>query len=301
MARTPRPWPADAVPSTIYGMIAVAAMAASAGLIHAAGSLCGRRAALAAVPVPTMALALAAGLALAAAPWWCLGGARLLPDPWWLAPAAGLLLAAGNLAAMAAISRGSAAVAVPVLSGKVVLVAIGAAALGGTVGAATWAGAALVCAGIALLAAGPRGGRPGAAIALALLAALGYAGFDLLSAAHGRRLGIAGLLPAATAWALLASLPCLARARWPAAGRGALAWCAGLNGAQTALLTWAIILAGDAVLPNILYGCRGIWSVALLAAAGTWFGLAGDRAHLRRRLAGAALIAAAIACTLLGR
>lgn len=282
-------------------MTGIVLCAASAGFIHAVGSLAGRRAALSAMPLATMVLALAAGLALAVAPWWLAPGAALLPDPWWLAPAAGLLLAAGNAAAMAALGRGSAAVAVPVLSGKVVLVAVGSALVGASVGAAGWIGAVLVCAGIALLAGGRRGSGSGAVAALAALAALCYAGFDLLFAAHGRDLGIAGLLPAAALWGLAASLPWLPWARWPGRGRAALVWCSLLNGLQTAMLVWAIISAGEATLPNILYGCRGIWSVLLLAAAGAWFGLAGDRGDTGRRLGGAVLIAVAIACTLLGR
>lgn len=282
-------------------MTGIAILAASAGFIHAASGLFGRRAALAEVPLATLVLALGIGLTLAVAPWWLVPGSSLLPDPWWLAPAVGLLLAAGNIAAMAAISRGSASVAVPVLSGKVVLVALGVVLIGGTVGLAAAFGAVLVCAGIALLASGPGRGRDGSTIVLALIAAVCYAGFDLLFAAHGQRLGIAGLLPAATVWALLAVLPCLAWARWPAAGRSALVWCAGLNGVQTAMLVWAIILAGDATLPNILYGCRGIWSVLLTLVVGTWLGLSEDRARMPRRLAGAALIAIAIACTLLWR
>ena len=76
----------------------------------------------------------------------------------------------------------------------------------------------------------------------------------------------------------------------------------GLNGIQTAALTGAIIMAGDATVPNVLYGCRGIWSVLLVLLLGGWLGLGEnhDRRVIYRRLAGAAIIAAAIACTVLG-
>lgn len=282
-------------------MIAVAGLAAAAGLINALGSLAGRRAALAAVPPATLALAFALGSALAVAPWWLAPQARLLPDPWWLAPAAGALLAAGNILLAGALGAGSAALAVPVLSGKVVLVALGAALLGGQLQPSGIIAAALACAGIVLLAAGPVRGRVGATVALAAASALAYAGFDLLFAHHGARLGLAGMLPAATAWGVVCSLPLLARVRCPAGGRVALAAGAAFNGVQTTALVAAIILAGDATLPNVLYGCRGLWSVLLAAAAAAWLGHAEDGGSgLDRRLAGAGLLAAAIAITLLG-
>lgn len=283
-------------------MLAPSLLAAAAGFVNAVGSLFGRRAALSSVPVPVMVFALNLGLAAAYLPWWWSASARLLPDPWWLAPVVGLSLLAGNIAAMAAMSEGAVSLAVPVLSSKVVLVALGAALLGTPVRMTTWIGVGLVYAGIFTLHAGPRHPGHSRTILLALAAALFYAVFDLLVKGYGSRLGQAGLLPAASAWCLIAFLPALAVIRPPAAGRGALALCAGLNGVQTAALTGAIIMAGDATVPNVLYGCRGIWSVLLVLLLGTWLGLGEnhDRRQLVRRLAGAALIAAAIACTVLG-
>jgi drug/metabolite transporter (DMT)-like permease len=282
-------------------MIAMAAIAVSAGFVQAVSSLFGRRASLSSVGVPALVLAVGAGCALAVLPWWLAPGAQLLPDPWWLAPATGLLLLLGNLCAMTAMAHGAVSLVVPVLSGKVVLVALGTALLGDTVPGSIWLGALLVCAGIAILQGGSRQLGGGLTLILALAAAVAYAVFDLLFAAHSARLGMAGLLPAATCWAVLGSLPLLAVARWPREGRLALGLCSGLHGLQTAALVGAIVIAGTATTPNILYGCRGIWCVLLVLVLGTRLGLdegGGDR--LAWRLAGATLIAIAIACTLLG-
>jgi uncharacterized membrane protein len=282
-------------------MIAIAALAASAGFVQAVSSLFGRRASLSAVGVPALVIAIGTGCAVAVLPWWMAPGAQLLPDPWWLAPATGLLLLLGNLCAMMAMVQGAVSLVVPVLSGKVVLVALGTALLGGTVAGSTWLGALLVCAGIAVLHGGSRQLGGGLTLMLALAAAVAYAAFDLLFAAHCARLGMAGLLPAATCWAVLGSLPLLAIARWPRDGRLALGLCSGLHGLQTAALVGAIVIAGTATTPNILYGCRGIWCVLLVLVFGVRLGLdEGGRTRLTWRLVGAALIAIAIAITLLG-
>ena len=282
-------------------VIAVAALAVAAGLFQALASICGRRALQAGVSAATLVLTWGAGLALASAPWWFLPGATLLPDPWWLAPAVGLLLLVGNLCLGWALVQGSAALVVPVLSSKVVLVAVGMALAGRPSTPLAWLGACLTCAGIAILGFGQPGRQALRTILIALAATLCYAGFDALVALHGARAGIAGLLPASACWALIGALPLLAVARLPARGHGTglLLGSGALNGIQCMGLVCAIVLAGDAVLPNILYGCRGLWSVllvALLAArpAPT------DGGDWRIRCAGAALIAGAIGCTLLG-
>lgn len=280
-------------------VIAVAALAVSAGLCQALASITGRSALQAEVSAATLVLTWGAGLVLATAPWWFLGGATLLPDPWWLAPAVGLLLLAGNLCLARALTRGSAGIVVPVLSSKVVLVAIGMAFLGRSIPIAAWIGALLTCAGIATLGLGSKGAVGLSSIPIALAATLCYAGFDALVALHGTHVGIPGLLPASASWALIGALPLLAVARLPTRGRGPLLLSGALNGIQCLGLVCAIILAGDAVLPNILYGCRGIWSVLLVAFLAAR-PRTSEPADWRTRLAGAALIAAAIGCTLLG-
>lgn len=280
-------------------VIAIAALAVSAGLCQALASITGRAALQAEASAATLMLAWGAGLVLATAPWWFLGGAVLLPDPWWLAPAVGLLLLAGNLCLARALTSGSAGVVVPVLSSKVVVVAIGMSFLGRPLSAAAWIGALLTCAGIATLSHGRQGPGGMRSIAIALAATLCYAGFDALVALHGSAVGIAGLLPASACWALIGALPLLVVARLPAHGRGPLLLSGALNGIQCLGLVWAIILAGDAILPNILYGCRGIWSVLLVAILAAR-SLRPEPVDWRTRFAGAALIAVAIGCTLLG-
>lgn len=253
----------------------------------------------AAVSAPTLVLGWGVGLALATTPWWFISGATWLPDPWWLAPAVGLLLLAGNACLSWALTQGSAALTVPVLSSKVVLVAIGMSFTGKDITLSTWIGAFLTCAGIAILGMGQRGPGNLRTIAIALAATLCYAGFDALVARYGMHVGVAGLLPAAAFWALLGSLPLLVVARMPARGRRQLVLSGALNGIQCMGLVCAIILAGDAVLPNIFYGCRGIWSVLLVTVLVSRSSTDDPNAW-KVRFVGATLIALAIACTLLG-
>ena len=283
-------------------MLLVIGLATAAGFVHALGAQFGRLAAGAKMPQATLVLLLSAGGVVAIAPGWFLPGAALLPDPWWLAPLIGVLWAAGNACLLAALARGSAGVVVPVLSTKVVLVALGAALLGGHVQAATWFGAVLAALGIAVLRAGPRVAGTVPAMLLAAAAAVLYAAFDLLFAAYGKKLGIVGLLPAVTLWGLIVVLPLLPFARWPASGRGAALASAGLNGVQLIGLVAAIIVAGDAALPNVLYGCRGIWSVLLdlLPLPFMAVAAAAPAGGVLRRCCGAGLIAVAIGITLLG-
>lgn len=70
-----------------------------------------------------------------------------------------------------------------------------------------------------------------------------------------------------------------------------------MNGVQCLALVGAIIIAGEAVLPNVLYGCRGLWSVLLAPLLTVSIATAGENDGHRFRLAGAGLIAGAIACT----
>jgi len=288
------------------GVMVVAALAGTAGLVQAIAGLVGRRALLAGVSAPALVLSWGLGLALAAAPWWIAGGARLLPDPWWLAPATGFLLLAGNACLAWALTHGDASLVVPVLSGKVVLVAVLMALVGSHLLPAAWVGAALTCAGIVVIGSSMRqsgqngGQQAGRTIALALAAAACYAGFDALFVCFGAHAGLAGMLPAATCWALIGALPLLVVARPPTAGRLPLATSGLLTGLQCTALVAAIILAGDAVLPNVLYGCRGIWSVALAALlARTTPGL--GPTPWGRRFAGAGLIAVAVGFVVVGR
>ena len=283
---------------TIGTGFTVAGLAVAAGLCQALASIAGRKALQEQASAATLVLSWGAGLALATAPWWFFGGATLLPDPGWLAPVVGLLLLMGNLCLAWALTQGSAALVVPVLSSKVVLVAIGMSFLGHHLALATWIGAFLTCAGIAVLGLGQRGPGSLGTIAAALAATLCYAGFDALVALHGTHLGVAGLLPASACWALIGALPLLLVVKSPIRGWNPLLLSGALNGVQCLGLVCAIILAGDAVLPNILYGCRGIWSVLLVAFMAAPSSTEGS--NWRIRCVGAGLIAAAIACTLLG-
>lgn len=113
---------------------------------------------------------------------------------------------------------------------------------------------------------------------------------------------MAGFLPAATAWCAVLSLPILIWVRLPQGSLRMLTLCSTLNGAQSVVLALAIIAGHDATIPNVLYGCRGIWSVVLVYTIGKWLGLTegNDPGKLFSKLVGATLILFGITATLLG-
>lgn len=254
-----------------------------------------------------------ANLATAAAflvfvPW---GGDRWLPPVWWPTLALAGAFCVGQFLTVFALKWGHASLATPALGSKVVLVALLAAlAFDLPVGANVWVGAVLTTAGMVTLA-WPSEHVPlrtaAAGVALATLAAACFAVFDTLTQVASRLPGLSfGLvLPPAMALNAAASTTALLllHRRWPpipSPARRHLALGAGVLTAQAIILISAIGHFGNAPAMNVVYGSRGVWSVLLVWTLGRHFSRHESHHHLprsvfARRLAGALLIAAAVA------
>lgn len=251
--------------------------------------------------------------ALVFAALWFLGGT--LPEgAAWSQPAiAAALFVGGQMMGFFALHYGDVSVATPVMGIKVVLVAFFVTAiLGERVPPAVWIAAALSSAGIVLLSRGgqgPSAGRSGPAIAFGGLAAATFALFDVLVQKWAPAWGAGRFLPAMMAFVALFSsgLLILSYHRKEKVPPGA--WRPLLLGGffiavQGLLLITALALYSKATRINVVYSARGLWSVAAVWWVGHWFGNSErDRgpAVLRARLAGAALLLAAIVLVVVSR
>lgn len=244
---------------------------------------------------------------------WFLGG-RVPESSSWSEPAitAGLFMA-GQVFAFFALLYGDVSVATPVMGIKVVLVAfLVTAIIGEQVPAPVWIAAALSSAGVLFLSRGgpgPSAGRPGPAILFGGLSAATFALFDVLVQKWAPAWGPGRFLPVMMAFVALfsAGLLVLSRIRKETVPPGA--WRPLLLGGfliavQGLLLISALALYSKATRINVIYSARGLWSVAAVWWVGHWFGNSErDRgpAVLRARLAGAALLLAAILLVILSR
>jgi len=240
---------------------------------------------------------------------WGLGGR--LPEPAaWVQPAAaaGLFLA-GQILALVALQRGDVSVATPVMGIKVVLVALFVTwILGERVPGSVWIAAALSSAGIVLLSRGGGGARAGgtaAALVFGALAAAAFALFDVLVQKWAPAWGAGRFLPILMGFVALYSLPLLFVGKPVPPGAWRPLLLGGLLVAvQGLLLISALALYSRATTINVVYSARGLWSVTVVWLVGPWFGNRerdqGARV-LRARLAGAALLLAAIVIVVASR
>jgi hypothetical protein len=151
-----------------------------------------------------------------------------------------------------------------------------------------------------------RGRHTWPTIALSLGCAAAFALTDVLIQLWAAELGVFHFLSL-----LFASLAVLSLACLPAFGRTALraparAWrwiglATLLSAIQALIITWTIGQWRDAAGVNVVYGTRGLCSLALVWWAGRWFGNS-ERASvgprvLALRLVGALLILGAVAIT----
>ena len=243
------------------------------------------------------------------------------PKPIWQAAAIAALFVAAQTFTMLALDRGDVSVATPVMGTKVVFVAIFVTLLvGDALPVDYWISAAMSAAGIALLNVG--GGKravvttrdvpatapphrhrhPGLTIAASLAAASCYALFDVLVRKWAPAWGVARLLPTVMGLAAVVSLalkpafegPLLAL---PAGARGPLLLGSLFLGIQAVLLVRTLGLYPDTTRINIVYNCRGLWSVIAVWAVGHWWGNTERHAGgavFRWRIAGAILLLGAI-------
>ena len=222
------------------------------------------------------------------------------------AMASGAVFFVGQIFTFLALSRGDVSVATPVLGSKVIFVALFTVLLGAAaVTPATWAAVALTALATALLGWGGGAARRDAlfrSVLYGFSAAAAFALTDVLQQRWVKAWGFShyaatmfltvavlslGLIP--FFHGSLRELPATARL-WTLAGGTVLS-------IQALGIAWSIIAIG-ATTTNVLYNSRGVWSVVLVWTVGHWFGNAErsqGRAVMFRRLAGSALLLAAIA------
>lgn len=232
---------------------------------------------------------------------------------WWKPAVTAALIFAGTLATFAAIRAGDVSMVTPLMGTKVVLTAAMAVVLAGTrLPPGLWVAALLTTLGILVLGwRDLRGGTGKApAVGWCLLSSLIFAGADVLighwSAGFGRgaflagAFGLIGLISLLTVgWLAPGAF------RVPVAARRFLILGAGIMSVNTLVMGWCIAGVNDPTGINIVYGTRGLWSIALVWFVGRrWFGNE-ERATaggvMRERLAGSLLILAAVGVAVLAR
>jgi hypothetical protein len=201
----------------------------------------------------------------------------------------------------------------PLMGTKVVLTALLAVFLAGTrLPPGMWAAALLTTVGVLVL--GWRDLKKGqgnaAAVGLCLLSSVIFAGADVLIGHWGPGYGRPAFL--GTTFGLIGLLS-LATVRWqaptafrvPGPARRHLGLGAALMNAQTVAMGLCIVGSNDPTGVNILYGTRGLWSIALVWFVGRrWFGNGErDSAHgaMGLRLTGSLLILGAVVVAVLVR
>lgn len=211
----------------------------------------------------------------------------------------------GQVLTMYALRVGDVSVATPVLGLKIIFVPfLVSAILGEHVPHRLWIAAALSTVGIALLHFGrPRaGGRVGATICIAMLAAAAYALFDVFVQKWAPVWGAGRFLPIMMGCAALYTWmwPLRRQAtvvpaskdlqRWMFAGGACLSF-------QALMLVTSIAIYQHATVANVLYSSRGFWSVLIVWVAGYRLGNREGELGSRVfawRLAGAVVLIVAI-------
>ncbi|HUR56927.1 MAG TPA: EamA/RhaT family transporter [Opitutaceae bacterium] len=237
-------------------------------------------------------------------------GGKVHPALWWQPVIVGACFAVGQWLTMLSIDQGDVSVATPVLGLKILLVAALVTAVNGTrLPGALWVAASLATFAIVLLNhRGPHATHPhvGRTILAAGAAAGCFAIFDVLVQRWSPLWGIGRFLPLTLAVSGTLSLGFIPFFRAPLSALPAPTWRWLLIGAvtlgmQTILFVAALAQWGNAPAANVLYSSRGLWSVAFVWLFGHWVKSREQRLEasvLRSRLAGAALMTAAIALVL---
>jgi len=218
----------------------------------------------------------------------------------------------GHLLNVLSLRLGDVSVATPLLGAKVVMVALlGRVAFNWPVTPAQFVAALLATGGVLVMGAADwQGGRrTGLTIVLALGCALCFAFTDVLIQLWAAPFGTFNFLPLlflALAAESLLFLPFLGRASFRAPAPAwkwiGLATCC--SALQAILVTWSIGHWRDAAGVNVVYGTRGLWSLALVWWAGRWFGNTERAAVGRRtfalRVTGGILILSAVVVAMKG-
>ena len=211
-----------------------------------------------------------------------------------LALGAGLALFFGRIFVVKALDVGALSIVGPLLGLKTLFVAIFAGLLGQVaLSPGVWVAVLLACIGMALVQRGPKSKSKAynRAILYALVASLLFASTDILVVEARSALSVGWLMPTLFLTVgllvpLLGSIP-----KPPREGKLNLQRGAVTMGFQTSLVVLIICLTGQAVIVNIIYASRGLWSVVvdrLMNRTGT------IHQYFVQRTAGAALLVASI-------
>jgi drug/metabolite transporter (DMT)-like permease len=222
-----------------------------------------------------------------------------------------VLFLLGQLFNFLAIQRGDVSVATPVLGVKIILVAVFTTVLlTQGVSAKLWVAAALSSLAIALLhrTGAARHHHVGSTILYAGLSGTVFALFDVLVQKWSPVWGAGRLLPMMFGFVAIFNLVLVPFFRAPISSipRAAWSWLVSgcvLLGFQSMAFVVTVAKFRNATSTNVIYSSRGLWSVVAVWGIGHWF--ANREQHLgaeilRWRLAGAALMMAAIALVMLG-
>ncbi len=181
-----------------------------------------------------------------------------------LALGAGIALFFGRIFVVKALEIGALSIVGPLLGLKTLFVAIFAVLLGQVaLSAGVWIAVVLACIGMALVQRGPQSKCKlyHRAIFYAIIASLLFASTDILVVEARSSLSVGWLMPTLFLTVgllvpLLGSIP-----KTPEDGQLNLKRGSIVMGFQTSVVVLAICLTGQAVLVNIIYASRGLWSV----------------------------------------
>lgn len=236
---------------------------------------------------------------------WLLGGTWPGWSLIWQPALMALFFVTGQTLSFVAVSRGDVSIATPIMGIKIILVALLAAMLfREPISTTLWLAAGLSTLSLALL--GYSGNQPHHHMAFTIttsaLASLAFAAFDVLVSQWSPAWGPGRLLPVLMGFVALYSLAFLPLFKGPISKVPLPAWKPLLLGAafitlQAVAIVSGLALHGDAAAMNVVYSCRGLWSVAAVWLVGHWFDNREQNlapSVLRMRLAGAALLTFAI-------
>ncbi|MEO0510859.1 MAG: hypothetical protein AAF065_13485 [Verrucomicrobiota bacterium] len=220
---------------------------------------------------------------------------------WLTAILAGAALFFGRILSVKALEVGDLSVVGPLLGMKTLLVAVFSFLTGGQeLNAGLWVAAVTATVGVALLQTGPAqlGKNRREAAGYAFAASLLFACCDILVVEARGQLGIGWLSP--TLFVTVALLvPLLGKQqKEPESGRKQLYLGSAIMGFQTSLVILLIGLTGQAVLINIVYSSRALWTVVVDRFYGNAPGL---EKYFPLRLTGATLLVTAIALVIFQR
>jgi drug/metabolite transporter (DMT)-like permease len=206
-------------------------------------------------------------------------GAEISEEARWYQPATvAALFFTGQILTFAAIHAGDVSVATPMMGAKVLLVVVFASFLTQEpVPTAWWWSAGVSAVGVALLGLTPGSGhrRVLATVMFALLSSAAFALSDVLCQRWGPAWGGTPLVARAFALAGGLSFVLLLFAKGPVSTipRGAWRWLlpgAALIALQSILIVTTLATFGAAPAVNIVFGTRGLWSIALVVCLAKW-------------------------------